>query len=198
MHIFFYRFCLLIALAAWATLPSPARQTEQPPARIGNYSIAPYGSIKMLRRPTGDSDFVLTGQSGRPMLAKSPDYEITAPRMEVSIRGAKRKPTRFVATGSVKVVNRNRQTGQKTVITCQEVRYTATTAASDRGVMRLIGNVRSETTDTTLAAPLLITGDTGTATFLPDGTLDVTLDASGDSGKMSGQVYEPATKGAKP
>ena len=180
----------IAAIFCVATLPSPAQEAAKI-TRIGRYSIAPYGELVLDPKPNGDYDVLLVGVNGKPMLVKSPDYEVTAPRIEFSLVGKKLKPTRMVTTGGTKVVSRNPK-GEKTVITCDEMRYSATPAPTDRGIMRLTGGVKMVTFDPRFAEPVAIDGESATAVFRADGTIKVTMNAGANGGTASGAVYEKA------
>lgn len=173
---------------------APAQQSPAPRTTIGDFSIAPWGHIETRIKKNGDYEAKIVGINGRPVVVNSPSYDLTAPRIEITLVGKKLKPTSVLAVGSTKIVNRNRETGQKTIITCDEMRFTASARPDDRGVMRLTGNVRSETQDKRFAAPLILTGDTGTAAFADDGEVRVTMNASGNRGTLSGRIYEPPAK----
>ncbi|MBC8135736.1 MAG: hypothetical protein H8F28_07620 [Fibrella sp.] len=199
---YFRIFYVASAVAATLLTPTlaPAQQATAPGTRFGDFSISPYGKIETRIKNNGNYETKIVGVNGRPVFVKSASYDLTAPNIEMTFVGKKLKPTRIVATGSVKIVNRNLLTGQKTIITCREMQFASSAKPEDRGVMRLIGNVRSETQDQRLAAPFVVTGDTGTAEFAADGELIVTMNATGDNGTLTGKVYEPtpAPKGKQP
>lgn len=190
-----FRFLATGVLFTALVISTPIAHSQQSApskkATFGSFKVGPYGLGDFKFRKTGNSA-VLNGLNGGVVQATSSLYDIAAKRLELAttVVGGKNKPSDMSATGSVKIVIRDAESGRKTVVTCDKAVFVAATTATERGTLKLTGNVVSDTTDKSMAAPLHSESETGEIVFLPNGELDVKL----NNGTFTGQPIEPPAK----
>ena len=184
-----------LGLGLAALPPAQSMQTKPAPhaARFGELSIRNYAQFN-IRFGAGPNTAELTGPK---LLISTPKYDMAAPHITLEQRKggtpARYKLTHALATGGVRIVERDAVANRTTTMTCERAEYHATLAPDDRGHIDLSGNVRSVTQDPDLAEPLIQESESGTVTFLSGGVTEIAL----RNGSVSGTPVEPPARNKK-
>lgn len=189
------RFSLVVLLSVVFLSPVGARQQKSSNStQIGPFKISSWITVKTRRAVKGGWSGKIIGTPTRLIEMSSSQYDISAQNIELSTN-SKNRPTDVTAIGKVKLVIRNKVTGDRTVANCEKAVFTSTGEPDDKGKIRLLGGVHAETFTKNFVGPLVLNGDSGLIEFLPNGDLDTTIHSESGNGSISGQPVETESKG---
>lgn len=159
---------LLLAglLAVLAVGSSSGQTTKVATQRLGEFTIRNFAVF--------DTQFgtntIVAALSGRNLIIASPQYEMAAPQIKMTIRKTGKPPqwkaSEANATGGVRIVIQRPEAQQTTTVTSDRASYTAGNGGANAGRIDLKGNVRSVTRDPAFAAPLVQNAASGVIQLL--------------------------------
>jgi hypothetical protein len=177
----------LAAFAAGLPLRGAAQNAGKP--SLGEFSVSNF----TVWDTTLGADTVTSNLQGPNLLVQSPQYDMAAPRIQMTVRRMGTPPryraSKGTAAGGVRIVVRQPEAQRINTVTCDNAFYTAA-AVPGTGRIDLRGNVRWVARDPALAEPSVLTGETGFIELLGRNRTRIVV----NNGRFTATPIEPAPK----
>lgn len=194
-----------VAIALLAIAPGPAgAQSPARGQRFGNvtFTIPRFREWEVVTLNANTVRILIEGAPNQPVVMTSPQYELTAQRLEVTFRRSGPRNPYTVSTananGGVRAVVRQpgvpAELQETRTLTCDRATFAAAAAPPAVGRIDLKGNVRSVLRGPAFPEPIVAQGETGFIELSGNNRNRIVL----NNGSASGTVREPAARRGRP